>query len=57
MSQLPISNLTSLNSDTKIVEPIFDHHKTFHPLFCWLKKGFDLVTRDSNILQKDNAPV
>jgi hypothetical protein len=71
MSQLTISNLASPNSDgdpadvssakeradTQPVEPIFARHETFHPRFGWLKKGFDLVKKDPNIFQKDDAPV
>ena len=57
MSQLTISNLASPNSDTKAVEPIFARHETFHPRFGWLKKGFDLVVKDSGIFQRENAPV
>lgn len=57
MSQLTISNLASPNSDTRAFEPIFARHETFHPRFGWLKKGFDLVKKDPNIFQKDDAPV
>jgi hypothetical protein len=57
MNQLTISNTISQYSDTKLVEPIFARHETFHPRFGWLKKGFDLVTQDSNIFQRDDAPV
>ncbi len=57
MSQLTISNLASPKSDTQPVEPIFARHETFHPRFGWLKKGFDLIKKDPNIFQKDDAPV
>ncbi len=57
MNQLTISNLENQYSDTKAVEPIFARHETFHPRFGWLKKGFDLITQDPDIFQKDDAPV
>ena len=56
MNQLTISNLES-PQDTKEVKPIFARHETFHPRFGWLKKGFDLVTQDPGIFQRDDAPI
>ena len=57
MNQLTISNLASQHLENQPVKPIFARHETFHPRFGWLKKGFDLVTRDLDIFQKDDAPV
>ncbi len=56
MTQLIISDINS-NSEIKPVEPIFARHETFHPRFGWLKKGFDLVEKDSGIFQREDAPV
>ena len=39
------------------VNPVFARHETFHPRFGWLKKGFDWAKRDSEIFQRDDAPV
>lgn len=51
-----LSLVNSFDSVTK-VNPVWARHETFHPRFGWLKKGFDLVAEDSNIFQRDDAPV
>jgi hypothetical protein len=49
---------TSQQTDiSKIVNPIFARHETFHPRYGWLKKGYDLATKDDNIFTDEKAPV
>lgn len=37
--------------------PVFAGHQTFHPRFGWLKKGFDAAYRDSEVFNREDAPV
>lgn len=42
---------------TAKVNPVFARHETFHPRFGWLKKGFALAKKDSDIFLREDAPV
>ncbi|ELS01841.1 hypothetical protein Xen7305DRAFT_00015480 [Xenococcus sp. PCC 7305] len=57
MKQLTISGTKQDFIQTNLVEPIFARHETFHLRFGWLKKGFDLVAKDSGIFQSEDAPI
>ena len=37
--------------------PVFARHETFHPRFGWLKKGFDVASKDAEIFTREDASV
>lgn len=50
----------TLNGDVKKVvnvNPVFARHETFHPRYSWLKKGFDVASKDSGVFLREDAPV
>ena len=48
-----------INSPDSVIQvnPVWARHETFHPRFGWLKKGFELAQKDSQIFMRDDAPV
>lgn len=45
-----------MSPDTKPTA-MFARHKTFHPHIGCLKKGYDKVQTDSQIVMRDDAPI